>query len=134
MRRRRPGRFSRQWQRERAEHADAEADEVATALYRIGRLFNRFPMPVDPPRRARAGHTERPYRGFRAGRSRMRPDATGYDEPVASLAPREPGNEHPWLADLQDDELTLDPVLGDSDDEPWVSDLGDQQDADRRRG
>lgn len=108
----RPGRFSRQWQRRRAEQADAERAETMETLGLIGRMFSRGWFVNPRPTRVEFGEPLPPYRGFRAGRARMRPTGTGYDEPVEPT-PRAPGNEHPWLADLDDEPPVSDPVIGD---------------------
>ncbi|HEX6353409.1 hypothetical protein [Actinophytocola sp.] len=99
-------RFSRRRQRERAERA--AADDEADAAFWHG--IARWGPGPRPPR----GPSEdiRPYRGFRRGRARMRPDPTGYDEPTS------PDREQ-W-AEPRAGDPTLDPVLGDSDDEPWT--------------
>jgi len=102
-------RFSRRRQRERAEQAAEEADRDATVLYWVARLL---PGPtVVPPPVPNTDEIE-PYRGFRVGRGRARPDRTGYGEPTS------PDREQ-WTEPRADDP-TLDPVLGDEDDEPWT--------------
>ncbi|WP_325158178.1 hypothetical protein [Actinophytocola sp.] len=53
-------------------------------------------------RQGEGADTVLPYRGFRAGRSRVRPDDTGYDEPLAPDPPRDSGPDNPWLADIPD--------------------------------
>lgn len=68
------------------------------------------PPPVPPPWRTK--DETKPYRGFRAGRGRHHPDHTGYDEPTS------PDREQ-WPEERADDP-TLDPIIGDSDDEPWT--------------
>jgi len=103
-------RFSRRWQRERAERADADAEAAAAVWYRIARWLLPGPQPRIPPWATR--EEIEPYRGFRAGRGRWRPDHTGYDEPTS------PDREQ-W-AEPRADDPTLDPILGDSDDEPWT--------------
>jgi hypothetical protein len=104
-------RFGRRRQRERAAQADEEADEEAAALHRLLRFVGSGPAPPwsfwSAPR-----EETRPYRGFRAGRGRERPDRTGYGEPTS------PDRER-WDEPRASDP-TLDPVLGDSDDEPWT--------------
>lgn len=110
MRARRPGRFSREWQRQRAEQAAAERAETMELVGRIARVFGRGWFAPRRAPRVEIGEELAPYRGFRAGRARIRPTATGYDEPAepaeraepAGQAPRGPGNEHPWLDDLDD--------------------------------
>lgn len=103
-------RFGRRRQRTRAEQADDEAAHHAAAWYRIASWAMPGPPPVPPPW---AGEDEsRPYRGFSRGRGRNRPDRTGYDEPTS------PDREQ-WEEPRPDDP-TLDPILGDSDDEPWT--------------
>jgi hypothetical protein len=124
MRRRRPGRFSRQWQRERAAQADAEADESAMLIFRLARMFGRGPM-FPFPRSRGAGDAVRPYRGFRAGRRRWRPDDTGYGEPAAPEASRDDEwHEHPWLAGLREESPVSDAV---------VDGVGEDDPADDRR-
>lgn len=103
--------FRRRQQRERAAQADREAAEKATMLYRVLRIMPGFTAPLRPPSPDPYEDT-RPYRGFRAGRGRERPDRTGYGEPTS------PDGEQ-WEEPRADDP-TLDPVLGDSDDEPWT--------------
>jgi hypothetical protein len=111
---RRPGRFSRAWQRQRAEEADAEQAETMTTLGLIARLFANGPLAALRPPRVDFSEHVQPYRGFRAGRARRRPTDTGYDEPAeqAGPAPRGPGNEHPWLDDLTDEPPATGPVIG----------------------
>jgi hypothetical protein len=103
-------RFSRRRQRERAEQANAEADAEATVWWGIARGLlpgvQRSRLPWDKDEGIE------PYRGFRAGRGRVRPSSTGYDEPIS------PDRER-WEEPRADDP-TLDPILGDSDDEPWT--------------
>lgn len=108
MRAKRPGRFSRQWQRQRAEQADAEHADRVARLQWVARRFSRFPFSA-PPRSPASEHV-RPYRGFRNGRARMAPTDTGYEEPV-ERQPTVPGNEHPWLTGLTD-EPTSESVIG----------------------
>ncbi|WP_460394650.1 hypothetical protein [Actinophytocola sediminis] len=109
---RRPGRFSRAWQRQRAELADAERAHDMAVIDWIARRFGRNPLYLPPDRRGLLEpEPVRPYRGFRNGRARMAPTETGYEEPVEPT-PRGPGNEHPWLADLTDDLPPTGPVLG----------------------
>jgi hypothetical protein len=112
----RPGRFSRAWQRERARRAKAEADEARLFAYWISKL-SRYGHFFGPPR-VRDDDTIEPYRGFRAGRSRWRPDSTGYDEPVEPTAARDSRLGHPWLADLESDEPVSDGLIDDEYDEP----------------
>lgn len=101
-------RFSRRRQRARAEEADAEAETRAAAWFQ----FARSVLP-GPQFRWDHGREEiKPYRGFRRGRGRVRPDPTGYGEPTS------PDREQ-W-AEPRADDPTLDPILGDSDDEPWT--------------
>jgi hypothetical protein len=107
----RRGRFSRAWQRERAERADAEQAETMETLGLIARLFANGPFTRPRPIRVDLSEPVEPYRGFRAGRARHRPDETGYDEPERPAA-RGPGNEHPWLEDLDDDPPVSGPVIG----------------------
>lgn len=111
---RRPGRFSRAWQRQRAEEADAERVETMETLGLIARLFANGPLTTLRPFRVDTTERVRPYRGFRDGRGRRRPTDTGYDEPAefAEPAPRGPGNEHPWLDDLSEEPPTSGPVIG----------------------
>jgi hypothetical protein len=80
-------------------------------IRRLGRFLTSGSMPIGRPWSA-PREDVRPYRGFRAGRGRKRPDRTGYDEPTS------PDRER-W-AEPRADDPTLDPVLGDSDDEPWT--------------
>jgi hypothetical protein len=103
------GRFGRERQRRRAAQADAEADEAVERVWRLSRFTGRLPY-LAALRWARevGRETVPPYRGFRAGRSRVRPEKTGYDEP-ATLS------EHPWLDGLEG----VDPILGDEDDENY---------------
>ena len=101
-------RFSRRWQRERAARADAEAAARAAVWYRVARWVMPGPQPLVPPWNWDTGEQVQPYRGFRAGRGRLRPDGTGYDEPTSP--DREQWEEPP----------AADPILGDSDDEPWT--------------
>jgi hypothetical protein len=111
---RRPGRFSRTWQRQRAEQADAEQAETMATLGLIARLFANGPLAALRPPRIDTSEQVEPYRGFRHGRARKRPTATGYDEPVepAGPAPRGRGNEHPWLDDLTEEPPASGPVIG----------------------
>ena len=104
-------RFRRRQQRERAAQADEEAAEKATMIYQVLRILPGFPAPLWPPGREPRDELT-PYRGFRRGRGRERPDSTGYGEPTSPDGVRweEPRAEDP----------TLDPILGDSDDEPWT--------------
>jgi hypothetical protein len=105
-------RFSRRRQRERAEQAAAEDEARTAALWQVARWFSPGTLSL-PPRPPWHGDDEtRPYRGFRAGRARERPDRTGYDEPIS------PDRER-W-AEPRADDPTLDPIIGDSDDEPWT--------------
>ena len=103
-------RFSRRRQRERAEQAAAEAEANTALLWQIARRFGPVPLPVNPPR---DDEETRPYRGFRAGRARERPDRTGYGDP----APTPHGDRWP---EPRAGDPTLDPIIGDSDDEPWT--------------
>jgi hypothetical protein len=103
-------RFSRRRQRERAERANTEAEADAAVWWGIERWVLPGPQPLSPP--WDKGEDIKPYRGFRAGRGRMRPDSTGYDEPTS------PDRER-WSEPRAGDP-TLDPILGDSDDEPWT--------------
>ncbi|MET0132637.1 MAG: hypothetical protein ABW215_03500 [Kibdelosporangium sp.] len=83
-RRRLPRRFGREWQRERAARAAAEAEATAELIYRMRNPFGRSgPFDYHHWRHVGAGDEVRSYRGFRAGRSRIRPDDAGYDEPAA---------------------------------------------------
>ncbi|ALG09867.1 hypothetical protein [Kibdelosporangium phytohabitans] len=86
-------RFSREWHRERAELARAEADATAETLYRLRVVVHGRDRHHNW--RVRAEDTVPPYRGFRAGRSRVRPDETGYDEPA-----RHAGADEFWVVDL----------------------------------
>jgi hypothetical protein len=86
-RRRLPGRFSREWQRERAAQAQAEADEAIDALYRFRDPFGRSSPFTHPSWRVTSSDKVLPYRGFRNGRGRTRPDETGYDDPVSASGP-----------------------------------------------
>ena len=103
-------RFGGRRQRERAELARAEAEAAGAFWWAIARRVLPGVQPLRPPWDRDDGI--RPYRGFRAGRSRMRPSPTGYDEPAS---PRGERWEEPRANDP-----TLDPILGDSDDEPWT--------------
>jgi hypothetical protein len=103
-------RFGRRRQRERAAEADAEAEAHAAAWYQVARWVLPGPQPRTPP--WRLGDRIAPYRGFRAGRGRHRPDPTGYDEPTSP-------DRNRWTEPRAGDP-TLDPVLGDEDDEPWT--------------
>jgi hypothetical protein len=116
----RPGRFSREWQRERARRAKAEADEAAVTTYWISKLGTWFGPFVGTFWRPRVGdnNTVEPYRGFRAGRARWRPDSTGYDEPVEPAASRDSWHDNPWLADLESGEPVSDGLIDDEYDEP----------------
>ena len=111
--RRRPRRFSREWQRERAQ---AQADESDQLAYRLSRLFGRSPFWAALRRRDLAEDKILSYRGFRAGRSRLRPDETGYGEPVRPT-PQGDWHDHPWLTDLHDEPPTAGPVIGET--ERW---------------
>lgn len=115
MRRHRPGRFTRQWQRERARRSQAEADEAAVKAYWISRVASRFGPFFGPLWRPRVGDddTIEPYRGFRAGRGRWRPDSTGYDEPVMPAAAPDSWHEHPWLDDMETSEPVSDGLIDD---------------------
>jgi len=104
-------RFSRRRQRERAEQAAAEDEAHTATMWRIARWFGPGSLPPSPP--WSVDEETRPHRGFRAGRARYRPDPTGYGDPVS------PDRER-WPEPRADDP-TLDPVLGDSDDEPWTT-------------
>ena len=117
--RRRPGRFSREWQRERARQAKADADDAAVKVYWISQVAARFGPFLRPMWRPRVGDddTTEPYRGFRAGRSRWRPDATGYDEPVEPVSRGDSWHEHRWLADLDSGEPVSDGLIDDEYDE-----------------
>jgi hypothetical protein len=92
-RRRLSRRFSREWQRERAEQAQAEADATAEMMYRA--RFGRHSLAHYQNWRVHAEDKVLPYRGFRAGRSRVRPDQTGYDEPA-----RGGDSNEFWVVDL----------------------------------
>jgi hypothetical protein len=106
-------RFSRRRQRERAELAHAEAEDKTAFWWGIASRLLPGVQPSAPPWGDASDDIEA-YRGFRAGRARMRPDRTGYDEPTS------PDREQ-WDEPRAGDP-TLDPVLGDSDDEPWTGD------------
>lgn len=112
MRERRPGRFSRAWQRQRAEQAEAEHAEDSARFEWAAR---RLRLPFYVPLANRVSHDDqvRPYRGFRNGRARRSPTGTGYEEPVEPIR-QPPGNEHPWLADLTEEPPTG-PVIGEDD-------------------
>lgn len=87
---------------------ESEAD--AAPWYQLARWLLPGPQPRTPP-----WHQEdaiRPYRGFRNGRARLRPDPSGLGEPATP--PRET-----WPEPRANDP-TLDPILGDEDDEPWA--------------
>jgi hypothetical protein len=104
-------RIGRRWQRERAALADEEAARSAALLGWMMRLVSSGPAAAGSWAAPLPEETQ-PYRGFRAGRGRERPDGTGYGEPTS------PDRER-W-AEPRSDDPTLDPVLGDSDDEPWT--------------
>ena len=103
-------RFGRRRQRERAETAAAAAEADAASWYQIARWLLPGPQPRTPPWQQDDGIE--PYRGFRAGRGRRRPDATGFDEPTSP-------DRNQW-AEPRAGDPTLDPILGDEDDEPWT--------------
>src|ERR1700741_81932 len=75
-------RFRRRQQRERAAQAEEEAPEKATMIYQCLRIMPSFPAPLWPPGREPRDELG-PYRGFRRGRGRERPDPTGYGEPTS---------------------------------------------------
>ena len=103
--------WRRRRQQERVAQADQEVAESAAVLHRVLRVLPSFPAPLLPP--WSTPHEEvAPYRGFRAGRGRELPDHTGYGEPTS------PDREQ-W-AEPRAGDPTLDPILGDSDDEPWT--------------
>lgn len=81
-------------------------------MWQIARRFGPGSLPPVPP--WHVTEEQRPYRGFRAGRARHRPEPTGYDEPAS------PDREQ-WREPRPGDP-TLDPIIGDSDDEPWTPD------------
>ncbi|RZS43630.1 hypothetical protein EV193_102611 [Herbihabitans rhizosphaerae] len=108
--RRRSGRFSRQWQRERAARANDEREDVNA---RLRWAFGGNPFGW---RWRQRGERVLPYRGFRAGRARERPDDTGYDEPAAPEPVRDEWHGNRWLAGMSD-LRTNDGVIGDDPDE-----------------
>nr|WP_157528321.1 hypothetical protein [Kibdelosporangium sp. MJ126-NF4] len=91
--RRLPRRFSREWQRERSEQAQAETDATAEMIYRA--RFGRYSLAYYQNWRVRTEDQVLPYRGFRAGRSRVRPDQTGYDDPASDH-----DSDEFWVVDL----------------------------------
>jgi hypothetical protein len=118
IRYRRRMRFGRRRQRARSEQVADEDDAAIQPWYRIASFLLPGVQPPTPPWRDRPDGI-RPYRGFRAGRARIRPDSTGYDEPLTPDRQRAPDRER-WPEPRADDP-TLDPILGDEDDEPWTN-------------
>jgi hypothetical protein len=102
--------MTRRRQRARTEEAYEEHGAQAAGWYRVASWLLPGVQPATPPWEVEPDI--RPYRGFRAGRARIRPDSTGFGDPVS------PDREQ-WDEPRADDP-TLDPIIGDCDDEPWT--------------